>query len=80
MFKLLLRIFLIAVCIFLLVYSFTGEGYDVFSFQDDKPENVKGDKFVKTLEDGMLMRTGKGKLYNADSLFPDAAQANDCPT
>lgn len=78
--KSVIRLVLLLICAGVLTYSIVGEGHSIYSFNENDPAVIGGDGFVETIEDGMLMRGDDGKVYDAESLIPEAAQADDCPT
>lgn len=76
-----IRVILLIIIGGLFIYAFYFEKHDLHSFVSTEAEFTGGDDFVEDVEGGQLIRYRKdNKLYDAESLVPDAAQTDDCPT
>ncbi len=72
---------LVLLCLALFAYAFLFETHTISLFDGNTEERTSADSYVESIEGGQLMRRKKdGKLYDAHSLVPDAAQVDDCPT
>ncbi len=77
----LISLVLILVALGLLGYALVYEEHTVTLFDGNTRENFGGDDYVNSIESGQLLRRkADGKLYDAKSLKPEAAQIDDCPT
>ncbi len=77
----LFTIVLIVAALGLLGYALLYEEHTVALFDGNTRENFDGDDYVNSIESGQLLRRkADGKLYDAKSLKPAAAQIDDCPT
>ena len=72
---------LILLALALFVYARYYEAHVIELFDGNTREQVGGGEYVNSIESEQLMRrAADGKLYNAKSLKPSAAQIDDCPT
>ena len=77
----LVTIGLVLLALVLFVYALYYEEHAIELFDGNTREQVGGGEYVNSIESELLMRRkADGKLYNAKSLKPSAAQIDDCPT
>lgn len=77
----LIRITLLTFALAIFIYAFFFESHSVSSYESNEISQVNGGEYIYTIEDGLLLRDPRNELlFNGDTLVPEAAQLDDCPT
>lgn len=79
--KRLVTLSLILLTLALITYAVFFEEHTVNLFDKNTRKQSGGSGYIESIESGQLLRRdADGKLYDAKSLKPSAAQIDDCPT